>query len=173
MKRDTVFHVSHICQFADWACSDNTTLALQKSYAKWRENFPSGISLRKIGGQMRKRSIIKCALLSFLAAAALYSDEDRDAVENIIRRAYTSIDRIEEGKIFLKPEKLSLKQGRIYVEDIDGEEFAIPVVFSAVGARPFAEVDDSVIFNMWLCECGQWNHKWDNPKRCFKCHRPR
>jgi hypothetical protein len=107
-----------------------------------------------------KKLLVKCALLSFVVVTpALYANEDQDAAENIIRRAYTSIDRIEEGKIFLKPEKLCLHQGKIYVEDIDGGGFAIPVVFSAeVG--PFAEVSQSTIFNTWTCgKCKTVNHK--------------
>jgi len=122
---------------------------------------------------MRKLLIAKYALLSFIViASALYANEDQNAAENVIRRAYTSIARIEEGKIFLKPEKLCLKQGIIYVEDIDGAGFAIPVVFSPEG-RPYMQVGESIIFNSWKCECGSWNHKWDNPTHCWHCGKPR
>jgi hypothetical protein len=122
---------------------------------------------------MRKQSIVKYALLGFIiCACALYANEDENAAENVLRRAYTSIARIEEGKIFLKPEKLHLNQGIIYIEDIDGGGFAIPVVFSSeVG--PFMQVGESVIFNSWKCNCGVWNHKWDNPTQCWNCHKPR
>ncbi|MBU6382690.1 MAG: hypothetical protein KGR16_00010 [Verrucomicrobia bacterium] len=96
----------------------------------------------------------------------------QNASEKVIRRAYTAISRIEGGRIFLKPDKLCLKQGVIYVEDIDGGEFAIPVMFSAVG-YPQMEVDDSIVFNAWKCECGAWNHKWDNPTHCWHCGAPR
>lgn len=122
---------------------------------------------------MKKLLIIKCALLSFIViTSSLYANEDQNAAENVIRRAYTSIARIEEGKMFLKPEKLCLKQGIIYVEDIDGVELAIPVVFSSVG-RPYMQVGESIIFNSWKCNCGAWNHKWDNPTYCRRCGEPR
>jgi hypothetical protein len=122
---------------------------------------------------MRKLLIVKYALLSFVVGISfLHGNEDRYAAENVIRRAYTSIARIEDGKIFLKPEKLCLKQGIIYVEGIDGEEIAIPVVFSSEG-RPCMQVDESFLFNAWKCDCGSWNHKWDNPTHCWRCRKPR
>jgi hypothetical protein len=123
---------------------------------------------------MRKRLIVKCALLSFIVlTSALHANEDQDAAENVIRRAYTSIARIEEGKIFLKPEKLSLKKGIIYLEDIDGARFAIPAVFSS-GGRPYVQVGESIIFNSWKCgKCGFWNHKWDYPTHCGYCNEAR
>jgi hypothetical protein len=122
---------------------------------------------------MRKSLIVKYALLSFIISTfALYANEDQNAAENVIRRAYTSIARIEEGKIFLKPEKLCLNHGRIYVEDINGGGFAIPVVFSSEG-RPCMQVSESVIFNTWTCDCGALNHRWDNPTHCWKCHKQR
>lgn len=122
---------------------------------------------------MGKLLIVKCALLSFIViTSALYANEDQNAAENVIRRAYTSIVRIEEGKIFLRPEKLCLKQGIIYVEGIDGAEFAIPVVFFSNG-YPYTQVAESIIFNSWKCECGAWNHKWDNPTYCWRCGEPR
>jgi hypothetical protein len=116
---------------------------------------------------MKNLLIVKCALLNFIVVTSTpYANEDQNATENVIRRAYTSIARIEEGKIFLKPEKLCLKQGIIYVEGIDGIEFAIPVVFSSEGRLPCMQVGESIIFNLWKCECGSWNHKWDNPTHC-------
>ncbi len=122
---------------------------------------------------MRKLLIARCTLLSLIVgASSLYANADQDAAENVFRRAQTSISRIEEGKIFLKPEKLHLEHGVIYVEDIDGAAFAIPAVFSTEG-RPYVQVGDSVIFNSWKCDCGTWNHKWDNPTHCWNCGRPR
>ena len=122
---------------------------------------------------MRNLLIIKRALLSFsLITASLYANEDQNVAETVLCRAYTSIARIEEGKMFLKPEKLFLNQGVIYVEDIDGGRFAIPAVFSSKG-RPYMQVDESIIFNTWKCECGTWNHKRDNPTRCWRCGMPR
>ena len=119
------------------------------------------------------RKLIKYALLNFIVVtSALCANEDRYAAENVIRRAYTSIARVEEGKIFLKPEKLRLKQGTIYIEDVDGAEFAIPVVFSSE-SPPYMQVGESIAFNSWQCECGSWNHKWDNPTHCWRCGKPR
>lgn len=121
---------------------------------------------------MKKVSILKYVLLGFIVVnPALYAN-DQSACESVIRRAYTSISRIEDGRIFLKPDKLCLKQGVIYVEDIDGGEFAIPAIFTSVG-QPYMQVDDSILFNSWKCECGTWNHKWDNPTHCWHCGRPR
>ncbi len=121
---------------------------------------------------MRKLIRVKYALLSLVMTSSLFANEDENAAESVIRRAYTSISRIEEGKIFLKPEKLSLNQGIIYVEDIDGAEFAIPVIFSIEG-RPYMQVAESIIFNSWKCECNAWNHRWDNPNYCWSCGKPR
>ncbi|MDE3046343.1 MAG: hypothetical protein KGJ02_06845 [Verrucomicrobiota bacterium] len=121
---------------------------------------------------MRKLLIVKCAILSFIAIASALSANEDHAAEYIVQRAYTSIARIEEGKIFLKPEKLSLKQGVIYLEDINGTEFAIPVVFSPEG-RPYTQSGESIIFNTWTCSCGALNHKWDNPRYCWRCGEPR
>lgn len=98
--------------------------------------------------------------------------EQQNAAENVMRHAYTSILRIEEGKMYLKPEKLCLDSGRIYVEGIDGAGFAIPVIFSSDG-RAYMQVGDSIIFNSWKCACGAWNHKWDNPTHCRYCGKPR
>lgn len=123
---------------------------------------------------MRKRLTVKCAILSFIAVtSALQANEDQHAAENVIRWAYTSIARIEEGKIFLKPEKLCLMEGKIYIEDIEGAGFAIPVVFSSEG-YPHVQVDKSIIFNTWKCgTCREWNHNWDNPTHCWRCGEPR
>lgn len=116
---------------------------------------------------------MKRILLSLVASAsALCASEDRSTAANVIERAHTSIARIEEGKIYLKPEKLCLEQGKIYIEDIEGAGFAIPVIFSSEG-RPYMQVDESFVFNSWKCECGTWNHKWDNPTHCRRCDRPR
>ncbi len=127
---------------------------------------------------MKKPLIVKCVLLSFvvfsfiLFTSFLYANKDQNAVENIIRRAYTAIAQIEEGKIFFNPEKLYVKQGVTYVEDIDGAGFAIPISFSSEG-RPYMQVSESIIFNSWICGCGAWNHKWDYPTHCWSCHNPR
>lgn len=122
-----------------------------------------------------KKRILKCAFFLdlIIITSVLYANEDQDVAEKVIRRAYPSIAQIEGGKIFLKPDRLCLKQGMIYVEDIDGTEFAIPAVFSAEGLQPYMQVADSTIFNSWKCECGAWNHKWDNPTHCRACGRPR
>jgi hypothetical protein len=124
---------------------------------------------------MKKLPIMKCALLNFIISSSIYANENQHVVEYVLRRAYTAIARIEEGTIFLKPEKLFLHQGVVYVEDINGAGFAIPVAFSAMGdpCIPSRQVDDSVIFNSWLCECGSWNHKRDNPTHCWRCDRRR
>lgn len=117
--------------------------------------------------------MIKYAFLTFLVfASVLSASDDQHAAENVIRQAYHSIAQIEEGKIFLKPEKLCLKQGIIYVEDAEGEQFAIPVTFPSEG-RPYMQVCESIIFNAWRCDCGAWNHKWDNPTHCASCNKPR
>jgi hypothetical protein len=122
---------------------------------------------------MSKSWVVKFALLGFVSmTSVLCANENQNAAEHVIRQAYSSIDRIEEGKIFLKPEKLSLKRGIIYVEDIDGSGVAIPVTFSSIG-RPYMQVDESFVFNSWLCNCNTWNHKWDNPRFCRRCGEPR
>ena len=122
---------------------------------------------------MRNSLIVKYALLNFVAATfSLCANEEQTVAENVIRRAYTSITRIKEGKIFLKPEKLCLKQGIVYVEDISGEGLAIPIVFPSKG-RPYMQVGETSIFNLWKCECDAWNHKWDNPSYRWKCGRHR
>lgn len=122
---------------------------------------------------MKKLLIVKCVLLSFtIFASPLQANEDQNIAEYVIQRAYTSIAQIEEGKIFLKPEKLYLNQGILYVEDINGEGFAIPIVFPSKG-RPYMQVADSTVFNAWKCNCGTWNHKRDNPERCWRCDNPR
>ena len=122
---------------------------------------------------MNNPSIVKCAFLSFvISVSSLCANEQQNAAENVIRRAYSAIAHIEEGKVFIKPEALSLVEGKIYVRDIDGADFAIPVVFSTEG-RPFMQVAENVLFNSWKCECNAWNHNWDNPTRCWSCDRPR
>ena len=83
-----------------------------------------------------------------------------------------SIDRIEDGKIFFEPEKVCLMKGKIYVEDIGGAGVAIPAVFSSEGGL-YMQVDESIIFNTWKCNCGPWNHNWDNPNYCWRCDQPR
>lgn len=122
---------------------------------------------------MKKSWIVMCAFLGFIVvSSSIYANIDQNAAEHVIRRAYTSIDRVEEGRIFLKPEKLCLRKGIIYVEDINGKEFAIPAVFSSIG-HPYMQVSESIIFNSWKCECGALNHKWDHPTHCWSCGRPR
>lgn len=122
---------------------------------------------------MRTSLIVKSALLNFIvAASALCAKEDQNAVENIIRWAHSSITQIEGEKIFLKPERLYLERGTVCVEPIDGTEFAIPVLFSSDG-RPYMQVGESILFNSWKCDCGTWNHKWDNPKYCRRCDKSR
>jgi hypothetical protein len=111
-------------------------------------------------------------VLCLICTSALFANEGQNIADNMIRRAHPSIAHIEEGKIFLKPESLCLRQGIIYVEDIEGAELAIPVVFPFDG-HPYVQVGDSIIFNSWKCECGAWNHKWDNPTHCRSCGRPR
>lgn len=120
------------------------------------------------------KSILKGGCIGLvLFASSLCANEDQHAIERVIQRAYTSISRIEEGKIFLKPERLKLKLGRIYVEDIDGTEFSIPAVFSSDELLPYMQTGEIAIFNVWICECNAWNHKWDNPTHCWRCGKPR
>lgn len=121
---------------------------------------------------MGKLLIVKIAFLTTVINCSMYANENQNAAENVILRAYTSIARIEEGKIFLKPEKLCLHQGKIYVEDINGEMFAIPVTFSGAG-HPCMQVSESTFFNTWTCSCGSLNHKRDNRFRCWSCGEPR
>lgn len=93
--------------------------------------------------------------------------------EHILRRACRSISQIEGDKIFLKPDKLYLKDGMIFVEDLEGVELPVPVVFSSEGPRPYMQVAENILFNTWKCDCGAWNHKWDNPRYCWHCGQPR
>jgi hypothetical protein len=115
---------------------------------------------------------VKCAVLGIIVISALDANEDQDAVENVIRRTYTSVARIENGKVFFKPEKICFTKGKIYVEGIDGVGVDIPVVFSSLSGL-YMQVDESVIFNTWKCECDAWNHNWDNPVYCWHCGRSR
>lgn len=108
-----------------------------------------------------------------LIASNLSSYEEQKVNEQVIRRICNSISEIERGKIFIKPEKLCLKSGRIYAEDIDGAEFPISVTFSSEIHQPYMQVAENVLFNLWKCECGAWNHKWDNPTHCRACGRAR
>jgi hypothetical protein len=121
---------------------------------------------------MLKSLLIKCTVFS-LVLSSLHPQEEQIAIERVVRQAYSSIARIEEGKIFLKPERLILKSGKIYIEDVNGAEFAIPAVFSSEDIPPYMQVGDSTIFNMWKCQCGTWNHKWDHPTHCWHCGLPR
>jgi hypothetical protein len=68
----------------------------------------------------------------------------------------------EQGEVFLKVNKLVAMS----------KETLTQVVFSSTG-REYREVDDSIIFNSWKCDCGAWNHKWDNPTHCGSCGEPR
>ena len=122
---------------------------------------------------MSKSWIVKCVFLSFVIVSSLLrADENQETAENVCRHAYTSISRIEEGKIFLKSNKLHFYQGKIYVESVDGGGIAIPAVFSSPKGL-YVKSDEFNMFNLWKCKCGNWNHNWDNPTHCGKCKAPR
>ena len=121
---------------------------------------------------MSKSWVVKCAFLSFITTSFLFADENETAIENLCRHAYTSISRIEEGKIFLKSNTRQFYQEKIYVEDVNGGGIAIPAVFSSARGL-YVKADGFNIFNLWQCECGYWNHNTSNPTRCFKCKKPR
>ena len=65
---------------------------------------------------MSKLWIIKYVLSSYVSmTSVLYANEYQNAVENVFRYGYTSISRIQEEKIFLKPDKIHFYEGKIYV----------------------------------------------------------
>ena len=123
---------------------------------------------------MSKSWIVKYAFLSFsMIVSFLCADENETTIENLYRHAYTSISRIEEGKIFLKSNMLHFYQEKIYVEDVNGGGIAIPAVFSSAKGL-YVQADGFNIFNLWQCkQCDYWNHNKDNPTRCAKCKAPR
>jgi hypothetical protein len=121
------------------------------------------IPLQEMRGFMRTFTMI---FLSFIVLTLTVS-----ADQNLIRDIYTSIDRIEQEKIFLKPEKLHLKEGKIYVEDIHGIGFPLPVLFSSESGF-YTQAQDFNIFNLWQCgKCSYWNHNDD--RSCIRCSTPR
>ena len=93
---------------------------------------------------MSKLWIVKYAFLSFIAIISfLCADESEETIENLCNHAYTSISRIEEGKIFLKSNKIHFYQEKIYVEDIDGGGIEIPAVFSSARGL-YVQADESL-----------------------------
>lgn len=68
----------------------------------------------------------------------------------------------EHGEVYLKVNKLLAIS----------KETLNQVVFSYPG-HEYMQVDESTIFNSWKCDCGAWNHKWDNPTHCGNCGEPR
>ena len=123
---------------------------------------------------MSKLRTVKYAFLSFsMIVSSLCAEENETTIENLYRHAYTSISRIEEGKIFLKPNKLHFYQEKIYVEDVNGGGIAIPAVFSSARGL-YVKSDEFNIFNLWQCkECEWWNSNISNPTRCDRCKKPR
>jgi hypothetical protein len=123
---------------------------------------------------MNKSWLVKCAFLGCVALSSLlYADEDEQTIENLCKYAYTSISRIEDGKIFLNSNKLHFYQEKIYVEDVNGGGIAIPSVFSSKRGL-YVKADGFNIFNLWYCNaCNTWNHNVDNPHYCWKCKKPR
>lgn len=112
-------------------------------------------------------------LISLLFTLPVFwSTEEKNPVENVIVRAYNSIVDIQEGKVFINPERLSLNDGVIYLEDGLGVRFPVSIVFS-IEHLPYIQISEAVLLNLWKCECGSWNHKWDNPTHCWRCARPR
>ena len=119
-----------------------------------------------------QKSIVFLGLI--FMSSAFCSNRDQNAAEYIVRRAYTAIAEIAEDKLFLKPETLCLKNGIVYVEDIDGVEVPIPAIFSSEERLPYMQVAENILFNLWKCsECGYWNHRWDSPTHCANCRTPR
>jgi hypothetical protein len=123
---------------------------------------------------MSKSWIVKYAFLSFSAIGSfLFADDHETTIENLCKHAYTSIARIEDGKIFLKSNKLHFYQEKIYVEDVNGGGIAIPAVFSSARGL-YLEADGLNICNLWQCkECGYWNHNRDDRSHCANCKKPR
>lgn len=123
---------------------------------------------------MKTSWISKLAFLGFFAVTSLLcADENQEVAENVCRQAYTSISRIEEGKIFLKSNKLHFYEDKIYLEDIHGGAIAIPSIFSCENGL-YLKGDGFNIFNQWKCsKCKKWNHNVDDPTHCRHCGKPR
>jgi hypothetical protein len=68
----------------------------------------------------------------------------------------------EHREVYLKVDKI------LAVSKENLEQVAFPFEGSV-----YRQVDQSTIFNSWKCDCGEWNHKWDNPRHCWSCGEPR
>jgi hypothetical protein len=104
--------------------------------------------------------------------STIYADDSfktQDTLDYIFQHAQTSVEKIEEGKIFLKPERVSLYRGRIYVEGEYGEAIALSSIHS----------DESGIFILagekrprttpvWTCRKCTKTHYYE-PRTCERC----
>jgi hypothetical protein len=124
---------------------------------------------------MFKSFIGKCAFFCTVGLVSVLSaNEDKifqEAAENVFRYASSSIDRVEEGKIFFKLDKVCVHQGKIYVEDMNGSPLPIPALFSSEKG-PYMQSGRKNIFNLWTCSnCKKLNH--DDYQGCQWCGEPR
>lgn len=104
-----------------------------------------------------------------LKLCAVDLQEEENIFESILLNAPSSIDKTTDEKIFLKPEKVFLFQGKICVEGEYGEAIPIPHIYSNETGLYLNTSETVKPRPMWICTSCSTYHSYE-PERCRVCN---
>lgn len=110
--------------------------------------------------------LLNCVFL--LASTTVYGNntQNQDILDNLCINAQSSIEKVERGKVYLKPENLWLKQEQIYVLGEYGDVIRLPHLLSDADGFYLAKDNRTVIYICADCTRAYRNYK---PDKCEVC----
>ena len=94
-------------------------------------------------------------------------NQNQDILDHIREHAQASIERIDDEKVFLKPEHLWLHEGQFFVVGEDGNAIRLPHLFSDENGFYLARARDTLYFCASR-NCG-WVYRNHRPASCTNC----
>lgn len=117
------------------------------------------------------RLINKVFIAVLIGLASTVSADDtkaQDILDYIFQHAQSSIERIEEGKVFLKSDKVCLYRGAIYIEGEQGEAIAVPAIHSNESGLFMQAGEKRRPTPIWICKKCTKVHYYE-PRTCEQC----
>lgn len=113
----------------------------------------------------------KCVYIALLmgSCSMIYGNErkDQDTLEYIYEYAQDSIERIEDEKVFLRPEHLWVHQGQLYLALAYGDVMSLPPLFSEGDGLYLVSKKQTTLYICRACTKTYYNYKPDQCERCL------
>jgi len=143
----------------------------QKSNRKKKNKYLALVQFNKGANMFLRKKleffVFLMAIVGYFLPVHSNTNQFQDTLDDIFHHAQTSIDRIEEGKVFFHPEKIHICDGKLYIEAKTGKLIAIPGIFSSDSGL-FLQLDNQKTSQIWICKKCTWRHYYE-PQECERC----